>query len=117
MDLVGLDQVILEVAAVFGRFVKYACTMDQSREETEVGSLSLSHCLSLAIPLSLSLSQQKSLPFSVSVQHVKNADTMVQCEECEMWSIASTNLLLPKDEPYKASWKTIHTLAEHSCLI
>ena len=33
MDLVALDLVILEVAAVFGRFVKYACTVDQSRED------------------------------------------------------------------------------------
>ena len=29
--------------------------------------------------------KHKSLPFSTSVQHVKNVDIMVQCEECLMW--------------------------------
>lgn len=31
--------------------------------------------------------RQKSLPFSASVQHVKNVDIMVQCEECQMWRL------------------------------
>ena len=31
--------------------------------------------------------RQKSLPFTVSVQHVRNPDTMIQCEECEMWML------------------------------
>lgn len=31
--------------------------------------------------------RQKSLPFSASVQHVKNANLMIQCEECEMWRL------------------------------
>lgn len=26
-------------------------------------------------------------PFSVSIQHVKNVNIMVQCEECEMWRL------------------------------
>lgn len=32
-------------------------------------------------------SKQKGTPFSPSVQHVKNADIMIQCEECEMWRL------------------------------
>lgn len=31
--------------------------------------------------------KQKTLPFSASVQHVKNVDVMVMCEECEMWRL------------------------------
>lgn len=31
--------------------------------------------------------RQKTLPFSGSVQHVKNVDVMVQCEECLMWRL------------------------------
>ena len=28
------------------------------------------------------------MPFSSSVQYVRNADIMVQCEECEKWRLA-----------------------------
>ena len=31
--------------------------------------------------------KKKSLPFYASVQHVKNAQLMVQCEECLMWRL------------------------------
>ena len=31
--------------------------------------------------------RQKTLPFTASVQHVKNVDIMVQCEECQMWRL------------------------------
>ena len=31
--------------------------------------------------------QKKTLPFSASVQHVKNIDMMLLCEECEMWRL------------------------------
>ena len=31
--------------------------------------------------------KQKTLPFSASVQHVKNVNIMVQCEECLMWRL------------------------------
>ena len=31
--------------------------------------------------------RKKSLPFYASVQHVKNAQLMVQCEECNMWRL------------------------------
>ena len=31
--------------------------------------------------------RRKSLPFSASVQHVKNVGIMVQCKECEMWRL------------------------------
>ena len=35
--------------------------------------------------LQTSKSKQRTMPFSPCVQHVKNADIMVHCEECEMW--------------------------------
>ena len=31
--------------------------------------------------------QKKTLPFTASVQHVKNCDMMLMCEECEMWRL------------------------------
>lgn len=30
---------------------------------------------------------KKTLPFSASIQHVKNVDMMLQCEECSMWRL------------------------------
>ena len=32
-------------------------------------------------------SMVKTLSFSLSVQHAKNTDTMIQCEECGMWRL------------------------------
>ena len=34
------------------------------------------------------------MPFSLSVQHMKNADIMVQCEECEMWRLVYSKYTL-----------------------
>ena len=31
--------------------------------------------------------RRKTLPFSASLQHVKNVDLMLQCEECSMWRL------------------------------
>ena len=30
---------------------------------------------------------KKTLPFSASIQHVKNVDMMLQCKECSMWRL------------------------------
>ena len=43
-------------------------------------------------------SKQKSLPFPVSVQHVRNADTMIQCEECEVWRLVYSKYKLTATE-------------------
>ena len=40
----------------------------------------------------------KTLPFSASVQHVKNADTMLQCDECGMWRLLYCRFKLSKKE-------------------
>ena len=40
----------------------------------------------------------KSLPFYASVQHVKNAQLMVQCEECNMWRLVYSKYKLPVAE-------------------
>lgn len=37
----------------------------------------------------------KSLPFYASVQHVKNAQLMLQCEECNMWRLVYSKYKLP----------------------
>ena len=42
--------------------------------------------------------RQKALPFSASVQHVKNADIMIQCEECEMWRLVYSKYKLTAAE-------------------
>jgi len=34
-----------------------------------------------------SLSKRSAKSFSASIQHVRNVDLMVQCEECEMWHL------------------------------
>ena len=31
--------------------------------------------------------RKKTLPFSASIQHVKNVDVMLECEECQMWRL------------------------------
>ena len=30
---------------------------------------------------------KKQLPFHLSAQHVKNCNTMMQCDECDAWSV------------------------------
>ncbi len=47
---------------------------------------------------SLQTCKQKTLPFTASVQHVKNANTMVQCEECEMWRLIYSKYKLTPSE-------------------
>ncbi len=42
--------------------------------------------------------KRKTLPFSASVQHVKNVDIMVQCEECLMWQLLYSKHKLSKSE-------------------
>ena len=42
--------------------------------------------------------RKKTLPFSASVQHVKNVDLMLQCDECGMWRLLYSKLKLTKKE-------------------
>ena len=42
--------------------------------------------------------RQKSLPFVASVQHVKNANCMIQCEECQMWRLVYSKYKLSAQE-------------------
>ena len=42
--------------------------------------------------------RQKTLPFVASVQHAKNTNLMVQCEECEMWRLVYSKYKLTKAE-------------------
>ena len=42
--------------------------------------------------------RQKTLPFVASVQHAKNTNLMVQCEECEMWCLVYSKYKLTKAE-------------------
>ena len=48
--------------------------------------------------LQTSKSKQRTMPFSPSVQHVKNADIVVQCEECEMWRLVYSKYKLTTAE-------------------
>ena len=48
---------------------------------------------------SLSLKQsKKTLPFSASLQHVKNVDMMLLCDECEIWRLLYSKKKLKKAE-------------------
>ena len=42
--------------------------------------------------------QKKTLPFSTSVQHVKNVDMMVLCDECDMWRLLYCKTKLKKTQ-------------------
>jgi len=44
------------------------------------------------------LSKDKSLPLSASIQHVKNIDMMIMCDECEMWHLLYAKRKLKKHE-------------------
>ena len=48
--------------------------------------------------LQVKKSKQKYLPFAASVQHVKNVNVMIQCEECEMWRLVYSKFKLTVDE-------------------
>ena len=41
---------------------------------------------------------KKTLPFSASVQHVKNVDLMLQCDECSMWRLLYSRFKLTRKE-------------------
>ena len=42
--------------------------------------------------------RRKKLPFTASVQHVKNVNTMLQCDECSMWRLLYCRFKLFKKE-------------------
>ena len=42
--------------------------------------------------------RRKTLPFVASVQHARNTNLMVQCEECEMWRLVYSKCKLNKSE-------------------
>ena len=48
--------------------------------------------------LQASKSKQRTMPFSPCVQHMKNADIIVQCEECEMWRLVYSKYKLTTAE-------------------
>ena len=43
-------------------------------------------------------SKDKSLPFPASIQHVKNIDMMLMCDECEMWRLLYSKRKLKAQE-------------------
>ena len=43
-------------------------------------------------------SKKNTLPFYASVQHVKNADTTIQCDECSMWRLVYSKYKLKRDQ-------------------
>ena len=42
--------------------------------------------------------KRKKLKFSQSVQHAKNADTMLKCEECDKWRLVFSKKKLNKQK-------------------
>ena len=48
-------------------------------------------------------SRAKTLPFVASVQHARNTNLMVQCEECEMWRLIYSKYKLTTPERKQVS--------------
>ena len=95
LDLVDSSLNIVEVTNVFGSFVKFSV---QSPEPAQDGHYkSFSDVFGTATnkesrpSLQTKKGKQKSLPFTASVQHVRNANLMIQCEECE---IVEANIII-----------------------
>ena len=42
--------------------------------------------------------KRKKLPFSPSVQHAKNTDIMLQCEDCDKWRLVFSKKKLKGDQ-------------------
>ena len=57
----------------------------------------------------------KSLPFVASVQHTRNTNLMIQCEECEMWQLVYSNYKL-SSILYKVFLKSVLTNVMHHCV-
>ena len=45
--------------------------------------------------------KQKTLPFSASVQHARNTNIMIQCEECEKWCLLYSKVKLTTVEQHQ----------------
>ena len=57
--------------------------------------------------------RQKTLPFVASVQHARNTNLMVQCEECEMWRLVYSKYKLNKSE--KSSLQSVFEDFTYTC--
>ena len=64
---------VAEITWLFGTFVKFMYGTVTSEE----------HRPSLQKPPARS----EILPFSASVEHARNTNMMIQCEECELWRL------------------------------
>ena len=68
------------------------------------------HPRNIAHHLLLKTSKKNTLPFYASVQHVKNADTTIQCDECGMWRLVYSKYKLKRDQRLRLQ----HILEAHS---
>ena len=59
---------------------------------------------------SLKKTKKKSLPFTASIQHVKNVNMVIQCEECQMWRVIYSKYKL-KAEEKKALQKALEGMS------
>ena len=50
------------------------------------------------LPFKRCPNEKKTLPFSASIQHVKNVDLMLQCDECSMWRLLYSKFKLTRKE-------------------
>lgn len=48
--------------------------------------------------LTSSSTKKNTLPFYASVQHVKNVDLVIECEECGMWRLVYSKYKLKKEQ-------------------
>ncbi|XP_065906831.1 uncharacterized protein [Dysidea avara] len=81
------DLAVNSVAKEFGKFIKFFVDTSEDVCVVEVQRPSLH----VKTP-------KKTLPFSASVQHVKNVDMMMLCEECDMWRLLYCKTKLKKTQ-------------------
>ena len=89
LDLVDLNLVIGPVVESFGRFVKHS--VQEKEQSPGTGS-------------KMPRATNTKVPFYASVQDVKNAQLIVQCEECNMWRLVYSK--------YKLSVAKCHQLQQ-----
>ncbi len=78
LDLVDSDLAIADVTTQSGPYTKFVCRRKGDQASTSV--------------------REKSVPFPVTIQHARNTNMVVQCEECGMWRIIYSKYKLTETE-------------------
>lgn len=111
-DMARVDRYILlsDLSGVFGQFIKYIVTIEQPAWMDQEVFESIRHLPDPMVDVtkpdhylpfdkvfstettekdlpSLEKHKKRVISYSPSIQHVKNVDVMIQCDECKMWRL------------------------------